>query len=69
MNTHELLDSTLRINHAQGFHLDVSFRLVDVVDVALPTVKLKDVKCHASLLSNFLLENSSRFGVNEINSI
>jgi len=40
-----------------------------VDDVALPTVKLEDAKRHASLLSNFLLENSSRFGVNEINSI
>ena len=69
MNTHELFDSTLRINHAQGFHLYVSFRLVDMDDVALPTVKLEDAKRHGSLLSNFLLENSLRFGVNEINSI
>ena len=44
MNIHKLLDSTLRINHPQGFHLDVSIRLVNVVDVALPTVTLKDAK-------------------------
>ena len=35
-------------------------------DVASPTVKLSDVKHHASMLSNFLLDNSLHFGVNEI---
>ena len=41
---------------------------VDVGDVAPPTVKLSDAKCHASLLSRFLLENSLYFGVDEIMS-
>ena len=35
-------------------------------DVAPPTTKLSDAKCHASLLSSFSLENSLYFGVNEI---
>jgi hypothetical protein len=37
-----------------------------VDDVAPPTVKLSNAKRHESLLSNFLLNNSSHFGVNEI---
>ena len=44
------------------WHLD----LEDVDDVAPPTVKLSDAKCHTSLLFSFLLENSLYFGVNEI---
>ena len=36
-------------------------------DVDPPILKLSDAKCHASLLSSFLLENSLHFGVNEIN--
>jgi hypothetical protein len=39
---------------------------MDVDDVAPPTVKFSDAKHHASLLSNFLLDNSLHFGVNEI---
>ena len=35
-------------------------------DVAPPTIKLSDTKCHPSLLSNFLLDNSLHFGVNKI---
>ena len=35
-------------------------------DVASLTIKLSDAKCHASLLSSFLLENSLYFGVDEI---
>ena len=35
-------------------------------DVAPPTVKLSDAKRHASLLFNFLLNNSLYFGVDEI---
>jgi hypothetical protein len=49
------VDAALGINHAQGFDLD-----------APPTVKLSDAKRHASLLSNFLLDNFLPFGVNEI---
>ena len=36
----ELVDVALGINHAQGIDLNVDFHLVDVDDVALPTVKL-----------------------------
>ena len=35
-------------------------------DVAPPIVKLSDVKRHVSLLSDFLLDNSIYFGVNQI---
>jgi hypothetical protein len=49
----ELVDATLGINYAQGFDLNVDFHLVDVVDVALPTVKISDAKRHASMMSNF----------------
>jgi len=35
-------------------------------DVAPPIVKLSDAKRHASLLSNFLLDDSSYYGVSEI---
>ena len=54
------------INYAQGFDLNIDLHSVDVDDVAPPTVKLSDAKCHASLLSNFLLDNSLHFGVHEI---
>jgi hypothetical protein len=37
-----------------------------VNDIAPPTIKLSDAKHHASLLSNFLLNNSFHFGANEI---
>ena len=66
LSTHELVDAALGINHAQGFDLNVDLHSVDVDDVAPPTVKLSDAKHHASLLSNFLLDNSLHFGVNEI---
>jgi hypothetical protein len=46
--------------------LNVDMHLVDVDDVVPPTKKLSDAEHHASLLSNFLLDNSSHFGVNEI---
>ena len=62
----ELVDVVLGINHAQGFDLNIDLHSIDVDDVAPPTVKLSDVKHHASLLSNFLLGNSLHFGVNEI---
>ena len=39
---------------------------INVDDVAPPTIQLSDAKRHASLLSNFLLDNSLHFGVNEI---
>ena len=62
----ELVDAALGINYAQGFDLNVDLHLVNVDDVAPPIVKLSDAKRHASLLSNFLLDNSLHFGVNEI---
>jgi hypothetical protein len=64
----ELVDAALGINHVQGFDLNVDLHLVDVDDAAPPIVKLNDAKRHASLLSNFLLNNSLHFGVNEIMS-
>jgi hypothetical protein len=64
----ELVDAALGINHAQGFDLNVDMHAVNVDNVAPPTVKLSDAKRHASLLSNFSLDNSLRFGVNEIPS-
>ena len=66
LSTLELVDAALRINHAQGFDLNVDLHSLDVDDVAPPIVKLSDAKRHASLLSNFLLDNSLHFGVNEI---
>ena len=68
MNTHELVNSALRINHAQGFDLNVDLHSVNVEDVASSTIKLSDAERHASLLFIFLLDNSLRFGANEINS-
>jgi hypothetical protein len=60
------VDVALGVNHAQGFDPNVHMHLVDVDDVAPPTVKPSDAKYHASLLSNFLLDNSLHFGVSEI---
>jgi hypothetical protein len=62
----ELVDATLGINHAQGFDLNLDLHSLHVDDVAPPTVKLSDAQRHATLLSNFLLNNSLHFGVNEI---
>ena len=56
----------LGTNHAQDFDLNVDLHLLDVEDVAPPTVKLSDAKHHASLLSSVLLENSLYFGNKEI---
>jgi hypothetical protein len=41
-------------DYAQGFDLYVDLHLVDVDDVAPPTLKLSDAKRHALLLSNLL---------------
>jgi hypothetical protein len=60
------VDAALGINHAQDFDLIVDLHSVDVDDVAPPTVQLNDAKRHASLLSNFLLDDFLHFGVNEI---
>jgi len=53
------------IIYAQGFDLNVDPHSVDVDDIAPPTLKLSDAKRHASLLSNFLLDNSLHVGINE----
>ena len=57
LNIDELVDVALGINYAQGFDLNVDVHLVDVDDVAPPIIKLSNAKRHASLLSNFLLNN------------
>ena len=62
----ELVDVALGINYAQGFDLNVDMHSIDVDDVASPTVNFSDAKRHASLLSNFLLDNSLHFGVDKI---
>ena len=56
----------LGTDSAQDFDLNVDLDAMDVDDIAPPTTKLSDAKRRASLLSNFLLENSLCFGVNEI---
>jgi hypothetical protein len=65
LSTNELVDGALGINYTQGFDLNVDLHSLDVDDVA-PIVKLSDAKRHASLLSNFLLDNSLHLGVDEI---
>jgi hypothetical protein len=66
LNIDELVDVALGIIYAQRFDLNVAMHSVDVDDVAPPIVKLSDAKGHASLLSNFLLDNSLHFGVIEM---
>ena len=66
MSIDELVDAALGINHAEGFDPNVDLHLVDVDDVASPIIKLSDAKRHASLLSNFVLDNSLHFDVYEI---
>ena len=61
----ELVDAASGTNYAQGLDLNV-VHSVDVDDGAPPTIKLSDAKRRASLLSNFLLDNSLHFGVSEI---
>ena len=62
----ELVDVGLGINYALGFDLNVDLHSIDVDDVAPPIIKFSDAKHHASLLSIFLLDKSSHFGVNEL---
>ena len=64
----ELVDAILGTDTAQGFDLIVDLHSVDVDVVVPPTLKLSNAKCRASLLSSFLLENSSYCGVNDITS-
>jgi hypothetical protein len=66
LSTNELVDVALGTNHAQDFDNSVDLDSVYVDDVASPIVWLNDVERHVSLLSSFLLENSSYFGVNEM---
>jgi hypothetical protein len=66
LSNDELVDGALGINYAQGY-LNVDLHSIDRCGwCALPTVKFSDAKHHASLLFNFLLDNSLHFGVNEI---
>jgi hypothetical protein len=58
LNTNELVDVALGNDYAQGFDLNIDPHIVDVDDVAPPTITLSDAKRHASLLSKFLLHNS-----------
>jgi hypothetical protein len=58
LSTNELVDATLGIDYAQGFELNFDLHSVDVDDVTPPTINHSDAKRHASLLSNFLLDNS-----------
>ena len=66
LSTDELMDIALGINYAEDFDFNVDMHSIHVDGVAPPIVKLSDAKCHASLLSNFLLDNTLHFGVNEI---
>jgi hypothetical protein len=66
LSTDELVDVALGINYAHGFDLNVDLHSLYVDDVAPQLIKLSDAKHHASLLSNFLIDNSLHFGVNEI---
>ena len=53
MSIDELVDVALGINYAQGFDLNVDMHLVDVDDVAPPTIKLSmlNVMHHCCLIS------------------
>ena len=53
-------------NFAQDFDLNVDLHLIDVDDIAPPTIQFSVAKLHALLLSSLLLESSLYFGVNEI---
>ena len=53
----EFVDVALGINYAQGCDLNVDVHSKDVEYVAPHTIKLSNAKRHASLLSNFLVEN------------
>ena len=64
LSVDELVDVALGTNYARDF--DLSLDSIDVHDVAPPTLELSDAKRRASLLSNFLLDNSLYFGANEI---
>ena len=66
LKTVELVDVALGTNSPQDCDLSVDLDSLDVDDVVPPTIKLSDAKCHASLLSSFLLQNSLYFVVNEI---
>ena len=66
LSTNDLVDVALGINYPQGFGLNVDLHSANVNDVAPPTVKLSDAKRHASLLTNFCLDNSLHSNVNEM---
>ena len=55
LNIDESVDATLGTDSTQNSNFNVDLHLVDVDDVAPPTIKLSDAKRHASLLSSVLL--------------
>ena len=63
----ELMDVALQTIYAQDFDPNIELQAVHADDVGPPIVKLIDAKCHVSLLSSFLLlETSLYYVVNEI---
>jgi hypothetical protein len=56
----------IRVTSVEYFDLNVALNSIDVDDVVPPIIKLRDAKCHASLVSSFLLKNSLCFDVNEM---
>ena len=52
------MEVDLETNYTQDFDLNIDLHIVDVKDVAPPTIKVSDAKRHASLLSSYLLKNS-----------
>ena len=61
LSTNKLVDTTLGINYAQRFDLNVDLHSVDVDNVDPPTIKLSDAKRYASLLSKFLIRQLFTF--------
>ena len=74
MGTSHIIGNLMRIRVASAkwtwigseWPLTLNHVMVDVNDVAPPTINLSDAKRHASLLSTFLLENSLYFGFSGI---
>jgi hypothetical protein len=61
--TDELVDASLGTISSQDFNLNVALDSINVDDVASPTIKLSDAKCHASSSSSLLSRIASYFDV------